>query len=225
MSARRTGRPRLVADRGVDDPAEQVLRCASELFARKGFASTTTREIAEAVGLQQPSLFYWFPTKWAILDKLIESGIAASAQFAESVGQRPGRALTRLYAVLYFDVRQLCSSPYDLSFLPGAPELRDERLTYRPFLDLLERTVEDLIRASIDEGDVEPIDPTFARLASLGLTSAIMRWRVAPTEVDLTTTATVRFMMRGLACREVDIDQVAAEAAELLTSYSAEAVP
>ena len=58
------------------DPAEQILIEASRLFAERGFSSTTTREIAQAAGIQQPSLYYWFPTKFDILNRLVEIGRA-----------------------------------------------------------------------------------------------------------------------------------------------------
>ena len=50
---------------------ERILREASRLFARKGFHGTSTREIADAVEIRQPSLFHHFPTKRDIMAALI----------------------------------------------------------------------------------------------------------------------------------------------------------
>jgi TetR/AcrR family transcriptional regulator len=41
----------------------QILEAAAELFAARGFAGTTTREIAGAVGASETVLFRLFPTK------------------------------------------------------------------------------------------------------------------------------------------------------------------
>ncbi|NIR40578.1 MAG: TetR family transcriptional regulator, partial [Actinobacteria bacterium] len=38
--------------------AERILRHASELFAQRGWAATSLREIAEAAGCTKPALYY-----------------------------------------------------------------------------------------------------------------------------------------------------------------------
>lgn len=213
MTPSRSGRPRLEPrESSSESPAEEILIEASRLFARKGFASTTTREIAQAAGIQQPSIFYWFPTKWAILNKLIESSIVDSSRLALDIRARDGRAITRLYALLLFDTRLMCASPYDLSFLAGAPELRDKRITYGPHLTALQQTVEELIALAVNEGDIESIDPRFARMAILDLAASVLRWNVHETSVEDVADAVVRLAMRAVAADGVDLAQVAADA-------------
>ena len=206
--ARRTGRPRLapLTDPGLD-PAEEILIAASRLFAEKGFASTTTREIAQAAGIQQPSLYYWFPTKLDILDRIVSSVVVGSASFAERMAHSPEPALVRLYALLLHDTRQLCASPYDLSFLPNSPELRDERLTYRSDLRSLHRVVEQLIAAATAAGELIEIDPVLARRMILTTTSMAMDHRLDATRVEPIVRTIVRIVMRGLAAPGVDLDQ------------------
>lgn len=205
---RRTGRPRLAPITDPDtDPAEQILVAASRLFAERGFASTTTRDIAQAAGIQQPSLYYWFPTKFDILNRLVESGIVASAEFAQRVRRKRAPALVRLYALLLFDTRQLCASPYDLSFLPNAPELRDPRLTYRPHLAALHAVLDELIAKAIADGDLVDIEPRLARQVTLAATAVGMGLRLTADEVEPTVRTIVRVAMRGLAAPGVDLDQ------------------
>ena len=54
------------------DRRRQILAVAAELFARRGFRGTTTRQIAERAGINEAILFRHFPRKedlyWAILD-------------------------------------------------------------------------------------------------------------------------------------------------------------
>jgi len=51
---------------------QQILEAATELFARQGFHGTTTRQIAEKVGVKEIILFRQFPTKrdlyWAVIE-------------------------------------------------------------------------------------------------------------------------------------------------------------
>ena len=41
------------------------------MFASRGYHATTTRQIADAVGIRQPSLFHHFKSKGAILEALL----------------------------------------------------------------------------------------------------------------------------------------------------------
>src|SRR6476660_5120755 len=50
-----------------------IVEAAVPLFARKGFAGTTTREIAEAAGVSEALVFKHFATKTALYDAILES--------------------------------------------------------------------------------------------------------------------------------------------------------
>lgn len=43
--------------------AQRILDSATEMFARKGFAASSTREIVEAAGVTKPMLYYYFQSK------------------------------------------------------------------------------------------------------------------------------------------------------------------
>lgn len=51
---------------------EQILNAACELFARQGFGSTTTRQLAEKVGCSETIIFRIFPSKEAIFEELFD---------------------------------------------------------------------------------------------------------------------------------------------------------
>src|SRR3954451_8177501 len=46
-----------------DERRKAIVRAAVPLFARRGFAGTTTRELAEAAGISEALLFKHFPSK------------------------------------------------------------------------------------------------------------------------------------------------------------------
>jgi AcrR family transcriptional regulator len=62
----------MVNNSNINTTKQKILLCAAGLFAEKGFTETTTRELAEAVGLNQATLYYHFPSKNAILDQMLE---------------------------------------------------------------------------------------------------------------------------------------------------------
>lgn len=51
---------------------DQIIQGAMNIFARKGFRGTTTREIAQNLGISEALMFKYFPTKEALYRAIIE---------------------------------------------------------------------------------------------------------------------------------------------------------
>lgn len=67
---RRSGAVRRLVPSG--ERRVQILDAAAELFSRRGFAGTTTREIAAAAGTTETVLFRHFPTKQSLYAAILE---------------------------------------------------------------------------------------------------------------------------------------------------------
>jgi TetR/AcrR family transcriptional regulator, cholesterol catabolism regulator len=75
------GRPRQPPEALDEGNRRQlVLQAAARLFRDKGFAATTTRDIAAAAGMQSGSPFYHFESKAALLHAVMEQGMRAALQ-------------------------------------------------------------------------------------------------------------------------------------------------
>ena len=59
------------AVRATSERREQILAIAAELFAERGFAATTVREIADAAGILSGSLYHHFDSKEAMVEELL----------------------------------------------------------------------------------------------------------------------------------------------------------
>ena len=94
---------------------ERILTEASRLFAERGYDGTSTRQIADAVGIRQPSLFHHFASKQAIMEALLDLTYAAPADVAERLAGEPGPAADRLGEYVRWDVAYTLGLPYDLS--------------------------------------------------------------------------------------------------------------
>lgn len=126
-TAGRRGRPRLAApQRDGASPADEILDAAAELFIARGFAATSTRLIADAVGVRQASLYHHFRTKDAILTALLDSTVRASLDVARALAADPRPALDRLLELAEFDATQLAASRWNLGALYLLPELRTD---------------------------------------------------------------------------------------------------
>ena len=68
-----------------------IVEAALPRFAQKGFAGTTTKEIAEAAGISEALLFKHFPTKdalvLAVLEGFVDEIEAAKARVLDGGGQ------------------------------------------------------------------------------------------------------------------------------------------
>jgi len=88
--------------------AERILDAAEDLFAERGYAGTTIRDVSAAVGIRNPSLYNHFPSKDALYAAVLERGIspvlaALSAVVAAGEGaapQNPGDLVETMMAQL-----------------------------------------------------------------------------------------------------------------------------
>jgi TetR/AcrR family transcriptional regulator len=59
----------------ASDRRTQLLQAALNVFSRKGFNGTTTKEIAAEAGVTEAVIFRHFPTKQALYQSVLDSGI------------------------------------------------------------------------------------------------------------------------------------------------------
>lgn len=71
---------------GVQGRRDRILAHAAVLFASKGVAGTTVREIADEVGILSGSLYYHFESKEAMVDEILSPYLAELRQrYAEAL--------------------------------------------------------------------------------------------------------------------------------------------
>lgn len=70
------------------ETAERIAECAAELFAQKGYAATSIREITEAAKVTKPTLYYHFGSKDGLIRHLVEGTLGAYASHLEEMATR-----------------------------------------------------------------------------------------------------------------------------------------
>jgi AcrR family transcriptional regulator len=188
VATTRAGRPRLSSRRRPGSNArDEILDAAGELFTTRGYASTPTRTIAEAVGVRQASLYHYFRTKDEILSALLHQTVTPSLNFAEWLAARTPELSPpqQLHALASFDGGQLLNGRWNLGALYLLPELREARLasfwTERERLRLHYLRFSVATAAELEAGAataVGPLDPDTADLP-FRLVEALVNIRAA----------------------------------------------
>lgn len=121
------GRPRKNSPRRRGSTArEEILDASAELFTRQGFATTSTHQIADAVGIRQASLYYHFPSKTEIFLTLLKSTIEPSTTLAENLEALDASAPLRLWALVAAETRLLLSTRWNVGRLYQLPVAASE---------------------------------------------------------------------------------------------------
>jgi AcrR family transcriptional regulator len=173
------GRPRLAPDRRFGSSArEEILDAATELFSEQGFAATSTRAIAAAVGIRQASLYHHFTSKEQILAELLSTTVAPSLGAATALADRPESPESRLWALAAFDVRVLCAGRWNVGALYLLPELRLLHLeAFQRQRQRLRTRYGELLRAGVAHGSLRADDPALATDLVLGLVGSVVHLR------------------------------------------------
>ena len=132
----RPGRPRHVPVVGSDlSPRDQILDVCARLFTQRGYAATSTRDIADAVGIRQASLYYHFAGKPGILEELLARTVRPTLDQLDKIDAvaREHGAASALYALAMIDTGTLAEAPHNTGLLPSLPEVcsQDESKRYR----------------------------------------------------------------------------------------------
>lgn len=70
---------------GYDDQRETILARAAELFAQRGYASTSMNNVAEACGFSKPTLYHYYRDKYDLLVNIAEDHVTRLAEVVREV--------------------------------------------------------------------------------------------------------------------------------------------
>lgn len=182
---------------------DRILTAASRLFGERGYDGTSTRQIADAVGIKQPSLFHHFASKQAIMEALLDLTYAAPAAVAERLARGAGPAATRLGEYIRWDVDYTLGLPYDLSAAVAGDVLEQAAFErFRQDRDRLHAARQRMIEQGIESGEFVLIDPAYAQQLVAAVALQTIRLRLGGPE------DAAAFVLRGLghaaAGRDVD---------------------
>jgi TetR/AcrR family transcriptional regulator, cholesterol catabolism regulator len=146
----------------VSERREEILALAAKIFADKGYASTTVREIADAAGILSGSLYHHFDSKEAMLDEIMHGfldHIVAQYQATVAEGGDPLavlRALVReAFSSLGGNPAALAVMINEFNFLVQFPRFAYLREGAEETERLWVGVIEDGMRAGVFRSDID----------------------------------------------------------------------
>jgi len=89
---------------------QDVLAAAVDTFSSKGYRATSMRDIADAVGLSKPALYYYVTSKEELLVQLYEHVLDANLAAARRIAADTEDPMTALRSVLVDRIRYTCEN-------------------------------------------------------------------------------------------------------------------
>ena len=184
--------------------AEAIVDAAASVFAERGYHGTSTQAIADVLGMRQASLYYYFPSKEAALERVCEQGVDGFVERAEAIAAGAGAPLAKLtlliaahlapnekkrdYVKVFINERR---------YLAEACRRRIARKARR-----IERCFAEVIQAGVDDGSIRAgTDVRLTMLAVLGMVNSVINWRQDDQARDLRRIAAElgKLVVNGLA--------------------------
>lgn len=209
------GRPRVSDFSPSEDPREDIVEAAARLFSTKGLANVSVREIAAQAGLKKASFYYYFASKDAIVDAMIEGLLDPALAIQKRLGKAELSDAARLYLYLREDTVALCAAPYDCTWLIANCDLNDPR--FQPYVKQRDQLIAWLaarIRKGKSAGTFIDCDAGLIAKAMLSATENSVAWvdRSDPRHIGDAAQELAALLLRGILASEADFAGIKAEA-------------
>lgn len=173
-----------------DTTKQKILIAAGPIFARKGFAKTTVREICEAAGVNLASINYYFGDK----ERLYAESLLAAQALQVQRNPQPvfdpetpsEEKLERMIATLLRRIMAMQSEPWQVRLIMREvlqPTAASQGLIdnyFQPFFDTLLQVVDELLGEVLHDGVRRQIGVSVIGQCMIYRTSAEMMSRMIP---------------------------------------------
>ena len=162
-----------------DARQEQLIEIAIRLFARKGYEGTSLRDIADQAKITKAALYYHFPNKEALYERIVLESMRAlvdSVRNAMAAGSSPAERV-RIFMLASADFLDRSRNSWIASsnaFWSGSDI--DPRGAAVFLRDEYEHLLRDSITEAMGQGQFRVVDPAMAGRMLLSMLNHISRW-------------------------------------------------
>jgi AcrR family transcriptional regulator len=187
---------------------DRLLQAAASLFATRGYAATSTREIVAAAGVTKPVLYYYFRSKEGIFRAIFEDAerlIAEALQAGVAAQGTVRERIERLFLALLASFERHRTLVRFMNSVIWGPPQETPPCDVGVFLGKLSGTLRRLVEEGIASGELRPARPgdvvrTLIALLSFTFDVSLVFPRRAPGRAGLRRELDLLF--RGIACAE-----------------------
>jgi AcrR family transcriptional regulator len=162
-------------DRGIKRDA--VIRAAARAFNERGFHNAALDDIAAALGVTKPTLYYYVENKEQLLFECFCAGLEPVRAAIREARAGPQAARDRLRAVLLRYAQAIAS---EFGWCMVRAEDQDLSAQMRAHVKALKSEIDQgirrLIREGIDDGSIGECDPKMTAFALAGALNWIAHW-------------------------------------------------
>lgn len=183
---------------------EAVLSTAARFFVEKGFHATSLDEVAEALHITKPTLYYYIKSKDDILFECVRLGLERVKAAIETAAAGNGSAIDKLRAALNSYVHIVTEDYGQCLIRVGEDPLPPEKkVVLRRQKAEIDKEFRVLVEQGIAEGALAPMDPKIATFIVMGAISWIGRWFKPDGELtpDEVAEHCIAILMSGMAAR------------------------
>jgi AcrR family transcriptional regulator len=185
-----------------------VIRTAARAFDERGYHNTSLDDIAAALGVSKPTIYYYVPNKEQLLFECFRAGLEPIHAALLRAGQSPGTSRDRLREVIR-DYALAIASEYGWCMVRAEHQDLGAELSaqVRALKSDIDRGIRQLLQAGIDDGSVAVADPKLAAFAIAGALNWIGHWFRAGRSLSAehVAEAFVQFLELGLAPRQPEL--------------------
>ena len=162
-----------VATRKYEEQRGLAIRAAASVFAEKGFHGSSTRDIAERMGIKQGSLYYYFKSKEDALGAVCLYGMETYVSRMESIAASDQPFEARLLATVLSHLTSYRDEALKVHnnerlYLP-----EEKRRNLKELGSRYRQMLEEIFQKGVEDGAVrEDIDCHFAAQAVIALCNA-----------------------------------------------------
>ena len=157
----------------------EIYEHAIRLFAERGFAGTSLQDIADALGITRPALYYYVKSKDELLAKLAADVAGGSAAQITELARRPDLdAAGKLREIVRMTALRQATQPERFRLLIRSEAELPAELSdaYDSSRRAVLRAVTGVIEEGIRAGRFRPIDARIAALGVIGMWNWVAWW-------------------------------------------------
>jgi len=158
----------------------EIIDAAAAVFAEKGYHGSSTKDIADRLGIRQGSLYYYFESKESALEEVCQKGVEGFVQQLEVILASESEPGDMLLAAVHGHLKPLEDKPnYVRVFLRERHELPlPRRRKIAAAAGHYEQLLETLFERGVAAGAFRTdLDCRLATLGLLGMCNAVSDWR------------------------------------------------